>query len=155
MELEQEITTLCKILKLSTVANEFHTITTTAAKESWQYSQFLHELLKLENNSRMARSKNTLTKLTGFPAIKTLEQFDYTFSVGVNRKQIEELASLSFIKRNENIILLGECGVGKTHLAIALAYKAVQHKYKAKFTTIADLLANANKAKKERKYDTF
>jgi len=155
MELEQEITTLCKTLKLSTVANEFHTIATTAAKESWQYSQFLHELLKLENNSRMARSKNTLTKLAGFPAIKTLEQFDYTFSVGVNRKQIEELASLSFIKRNENIILLGECGVGKTHLAIALAYKAVQHRYKAKFTTIADLLANANKAKKERKYDAF
>ena len=155
MELEQEIATLCKALKLSTVANEFHTIATTAAKESWQYSQFLHELLKLENNSRMDRSKNTLTKLAGFPAIKTLEQFDYTFSVGVNRKQIEELASLSFIKRNENIILLGECGVGKTHLAIALAYKAVQHRYKAKFTTIADLLANANKAKKERKYDTF
>jgi DNA replication protein DnaC len=155
MELEQEIVTLCKALKLSTVANEFHTITTTAAKESWQYSQFLHELLKLENNSRMDRSKNTLTKLAGFPAIKTLEQFDYTFSVGVNRKQIEELASLSFIKRHENIILLGECGVGKTHLAIALAYKAVQHRYKAKFTTIADLLANANKAKKERKYDAF
>ena len=155
MELEQEITTLCKALKLSTVANEFHTIATIAAKESWQYSQFLHGLLQLENNSRMARSKNTLTKLAGFPAIKTLKQFDYTFSVGVNRKQIEELASLSFIKRNENIILLGECGVGKTHLAIALAYKAVQHRYKAKFTTIADLLANANKAKKERKYDTF
>ncbi len=103
----------------------------------------------------MDRSKKILTKLASFPAIKTLEQFDYTFSVGVNRKQIEELATLGFIKRNENIILLGECGVGKTHLAIALAYKAVQHRYKAKFTTIADLLANANKAKKERKYDVF
>jgi len=155
MELEKEITNLCKSLKLSSVADEFHSIATTAAKESWQYTQFLHELLKLENNSRMDRSKSTLTKLAGFPAIKTLEQFDYTFSVGVNRKQIEELSSLSFIKRHENIILLGECGVGKTHLAIALAYKAVQHRYKAKFTTIAELLANANKAKKERKYDTF
>jgi len=155
MELEQEILTLCRSLKLSTVANEFHTVATTAAKESWQYSQFLHELLQLEYDNRMDRSKNTLTKLASFPAIKTLEQFDYTFSVGVNRKQIEELATLGFIKRHENIILLGECGVGKTHLAIALAYKAVQHRYKAKFTTIADLLANANKAKKERKYDTF
>ncbi|WP_434656958.1 IS21-like element helper ATPase IstB [Sulfurimonas sp. NW9] len=155
MELEQEIETLCRSLKLSTVANEFHTVAATAAKESWQYTQFLHELLVLENNSRMDRSKNTLTKLAGFPAIKTLEQFDYTFSVGVNRKQIEELATLGFIKRHENIILLGECGVGKTHLAIALAYKAVQNRYKAKFTTIAELLANANKAKKDRKYDAF
>jgi len=148
MELEQEILSLCKSLKLSTIADAFHTVATTAAKESWQYSQFLHELLKLENNAKMDRSKHTLTKLAGFPAIKTLEQFDYTFSVGVNRKQIEELSALSFIKRHENIILLGQCGVGKTHLAIALAYKAVQHRYKAKFTTIAELLHSATKAKK-------
>ena len=155
MELEQEILSLCKSLKLSTIAEEFHTIATIAAKENWQYSQFLHELLKLENNAKMDRSKNTLTKLAGFPAIKTLQQFDYTFCVGVNRKQIEELSTLSFIKHHENIILLGQCGVGKTHLAIALAYKAVQHRYKAKFTTIAELLHSATKAKKERKYDAF
>ena len=155
MELNNEIVTLCKSLKLSTVAEEYHTIATTAAKESWQYIQFLHELLKRESDSRLQRSKSVLTKLASFPAIKTLEQFDYTFSVGVNRKQIEELASLEFIKKHENIILLGQCGVGKTHLAIALAYKAVQHRYKAKFTTIAELLSNANKAKKERKYDAF
>jgi len=155
MELNEEILNLCRSLKLSTVAEEYHTIATTAAKESWQYIQFLHELLKLESDNRMDRSKSVLTKLASFPAIKTLEQFDYTFSVGVNRKQIEELASLAFIKKHENIILLGQCGVGKTHLAIALAYKAVQHRYKAKFTTIAELLSNANKAKKERKYDAF
>ncbi|WP_188109464.1 ATP-binding protein, partial [Sulfurimonas indica] len=101
MELEQEILALCRSLKLSTVADEFHTVATTAAKESWQYTQFLHELLMLENSSRMDRSKRTLTKLAGFPAVKTLEQFDYTFSVGVNRKQIEELSTLGFIKRYE------------------------------------------------------
>ena len=155
MALDTEILSLCKSLKLSTIAEEFHTIATIAAKEEWQYIQFLHELLQQEYNNRMYRSKSTLTKLAGFPAIKTLEGFDYTFSVGVNRKQIEELSTLSFIKRNENIILLGQCGVGKTHLAIALAYKAVQHRYKAKFTTIAELLNSATKAKKERKYDAF
>jgi DNA replication protein DnaC len=152
--LETEILSLCKSLKLSTIADEFHTIATTAAKEEWQYVQFLQELLQREYNNRMDRSKSTLTKLAGFPAIKTLEQFDYTFSVGVNRKQIEELSTLSFIKRNENIILC-QCGVGKTHLTIALAYKAVQHRYKAKFTTIAELLNSTTKAKKERKYDAF
>ncbi len=155
MELNDNIIELCKELKLSTISMEYHNIATTAAKENWQYVQFLHELLKLESDSRMDRSKKVLTKFAGFPAIKTLEQFDYTFSVGVNRKQIEELASLSFIKKHENIVLLGQCGVGKTHLAIALAYKAVQNRYKAKFTTISELLANANKAKKERKYDIF
>lgn len=155
MELNNEIIELCRELKLSTIENEYHTIATTAAKENWQYTQFLHEMLKIEVENRMDRSKNILTKLAGFPAIKTLEQFDYSFSVGVNRKQIEELATLTFIKRNENIILLVQCGVGKTHLAIALAFKAVQHRYKARFTTISELLSLANNAKKEKKYDSF
>ena len=155
MDINENIIELCKELKLSTISEQYHDISTTAAKENWQYVQFLHELLKSEVASRMDRSKKVLTKFAGFPSIKTLEQFDYSFSVGVNRKQIEELASLAFIKKHENIILLGQCGVGKTHLAIALAYKAVQNRYKAKFTTIAELLSNANKAKKERKYDLF
>nr|WP_245394754.1 ATP-binding protein [Sulfurospirillum diekertiae] len=68
----------------------------------------------------------------------------------MNRKQIEELSSLIFVKKYENIILLGESGVGKTHLAIALALKAVQHRYKVRFTTISELLSNANRAKKEK-----
>jgi DNA replication protein DnaC len=73
----------------------------------------------------MAISENMLTKFASFPAIKKLEQFNYTFSVGVKRKQIKELTLLLFIKRYENIILFGECDVGKTHLAIALVYKTV------------------------------
>ena len=155
MELDNSIEALCKELKLSSVQESYHHIAATASKEHWQYAQFLEELLRLETNNRLGRSKYVLTKLAGFPVIKTLEQFDYTFSVGVNRKQIEELSALGFIKRHENIILLGESGVGKTHLAIALAYKAVQHRYKVKFTTISELLNCANRAKKERKYENF
>ena len=99
----------------------------------------LEELLQQEYNEKMSRSKTILTKMAGFPAIKTIEQFDYSFTIGVNRKQIEELASLSFVKKNENIIFLGQPGVGKTHLAIALAYKAVLNRYKVRFTTITNL----------------
>ncbi|DAB34366.1 MAG TPA: transposase [Sulfurospirillum sp. UBA12182] len=155
MELTLSIEELCKELNLSTIAIQYHEIATIAAKEDWQYAQFLQELLSQEFENRLGRSKHTLTKLAGFPVIKTLEQFDYTFSIGVNRKQIEELSNLAFIKKHENIILLGESGVGKTHLAIALAYKAVQHRYKVRFTTISELLSQANRAKKEKKYDSF
>lgn len=87
--------------------------------------------------------------------IKTLEQFDYNFTVGINRRQIEELANLGFIKRHENIILLGQSGVGKTHLAIALAYQAVQHRYKVRFTTTADLLMLLSNTKKQKRYEQF
>lgn len=155
MELNENIKKLCIELKLSTVMAQYHTVSSIASKENWSYTQFLHELLQKEVTNRLENSKKILTKFAGFPAIKTLEEFDYKFTVGVNSKQIESLASLEFIKRNENIILLGQSGVGKTHLAIALAYKAVQNRYKVKFTTIQELLANALKAKRDKKYDAF
>jgi DNA replication protein DnaC len=155
MELNEKIVSCCKELKLPTTIEQYHTLATTAAKENWTYTQFLNEVLQTEVTARLNNSKKILTKFAGFPAIKTLQGFDYNFTVGVNSKQINELASLEFIKRNENIILLGQSGVGKTHLAIALAYKAVQNRYKVKFTTIADLLSNAINAKREKKYNNF
>lgn len=155
MELTQNIINYCNELKLSTTKEQYPNIANTAAKENWTYAQFLNEILQTEVITRLDNSKKMLTKFAGFPAIKTLEHFDYNFTVGVNSKQIEELALLEFIKRNENIILLGQSGVGKTHLAIALAYKAVQNRYKVKFTTTTELLANAVNAKRDKKYENF
>jgi DNA replication protein DnaC len=155
MELNETIINYCNELKLPTTKEQYHTLANTAAKESWTYTQFLNEVLQTEVTTRLDNSKKMLTKFASFPAIKTLEEFDYNFTVGVNSKQINELASLQFIKRNENIILLGQSGVGKTHLAIALAYKAVQNRYKVKFTTVTDLLANAVSSKRDKKYDNF
>ena len=155
MELLSPIEQLCEELKLPVVAQEYNNLSLVASQENWKYSQFLEELLQQEYNEKMSRSKTILTKMAGFPAIKTIEQFDYSFTIGVNRKQIEELASLSFVKRNENIIFLGQPGVGKTHLAIALGYKAVMNRYKVRFTSITELISDANKAKREKRYDSF
>jgi DNA replication protein DnaC len=155
MELSTNIKKLCEELKLSRVEEQYHTLSTIAAKENWTYTQFLNEILQYEVSSRLENSKKILTKFASFPAIKTLEEFDYQFTVGVNSKQINELASLQFVKNCENIIFLGQSGVGKTHLAIALSYKAVQNRYKVKFTTTQELLANAMAAKRDKKYDNF
>jgi DNA replication protein DnaC len=155
MEISTHIEHLCKELGLSRVAEQFPTVSSTAASENWNYSQFLEECLRIEAEERLQRSKSTLIKFATFPVIKTLDQFDYGFSIGVNRKQIEELSTLGFIKRHENIILLGQSGVGKTHLAIALGYKAVFSRYKVKFTGVMELLSQANSAKKEKRYEAF
>ena len=155
MKLDENIKILCSELKLPTTSEIYHTVASTASKENWTYTQFLNEVLQVEVINRLEKSKKTLTKFASFPAIKTLEEFDYNFTVGVNSKQINELASLEFVRRCENIILLGQSGVGKTHLAIALAYKAVQNRYKVKFITTADLLSNAVTAKRDKRYDSF
>ena len=96
MALNTHIETLCKELQLSTINDVHHEIANRAAKESWKYGEYLYELLKLEANNRAVRSRATLTKMAGFPTIKTLEQFDFNFTVGVNRRQIEELSTLEF-----------------------------------------------------------
>lgn len=155
METNTNIEILCKELGLLALHEQYHSIGTTAASESWSYAQFLEETLRIEVEQRLIRSKTTLIKFASFPVIKTLEQFDYGFSIGVNRKQIEELSNLGFIKRHENIVLLGQPGVGKTHLAIALGYRAVLSRYKVKFTSIMELLTSANQAKRDKRYDQF
>ncbi len=81
--------------------------------------------------------------------VKTLEQFDFTFQPGIDRKVVRELAGLAFVERSENVILLGPPGVGKTHLAIALGVKAVDAGHRVLFMPLDRLIATLMKAKQE------
>ncbi|QBY41611.1 Insertion sequence putative ATP-binding protein [Arsenophonus nasoniae] len=78
--------------------------------------------------------------MAGFPAHKELNTSDFKFATGIPKQHIQELSALTFIERNENVVLLGPSGVGKTHLAIGLGLKAVQAKKKTRFTTAAELM---------------
>ena len=82
------------------------------------------------------------------------EEYDFTFATGAPQKQLQSLRSLSFIERNENIVLLGPSGVGKTHLAIAMGYEAVRAGIKVRFTTAADLLLQLSTAQRQGRYKT-
>jgi DNA replication protein DnaC len=93
-----------------------------------------------------------LTGVAGFPAIKTLDQYDFAFATGAPRKQIMELASLAFIERGENVVFLGPSGVGKTHIAIALGYLATQKGFKTRFLTAADLVPMLEAAQRQGRY---
>ncbi|ATA18163.1 DNA replication protein DnaC [Gibbsiella quercinecans] len=141
MNLQHErIARLCEALKLSFVAQGYGAAAQQAAKDETAYSDFLEALLREEVAGRNVRKQSMMTRMAGFPAIKTLEQFNYDFAKGVKRSQIEELAGLGFIERNENVVLVGPSGVGKTHLAMALGYKATQAGIKTRITTASDLL---------------
>lgn len=131
---------LCETLNLPFIAQGYAAATQDAAQRETAYSDFLEELLKIEVAGRQVRKQSVLTRMAGFPVIKTLEEFDYDFAAGVKRTQIEELAGLGFLERQENVVLVGPSGVGKTHLAIALGYRAAQAGIKTRFTTAADLL---------------
>ena len=137
---DERIVGLCEALQLDRVAIDYGAIAQAAANESATFSDFLERCLKTELDGRHERARQTLLKLATLPAIKTLEDYDFTFASGTPKAQVQELASLAFIERAENIVLLGPSGVGKTHLALALAYRAVMARIKTRFITAADLM---------------
>ena len=146
---------LCEQLRLPAIAAQWPALAQHAVAQESSYGQFLEQALQAEIAARTERTRQTLQKLATLPAVKTLEQFDFTFATGVSKPQVMELASLAFIERAENVVLLGPSGVGKTHLAIALAMRAIQAGIKTRFLSAADLmlqLASANGQGRLREY---
>lgn len=131
---------MCQQLKLERMAADWAGLAQQAAAQEQSFADFLEHLLRAEAESRTERSRQTLLKMATLPALKTLEQYDFAFASGAPRAQLQELAGLSFIERAENIVLLGPSGVGKTHLACALAYRATLAGIKTRFITAADLM---------------
>ena len=140
-------------LKLGSLSHAEGLAQTAAASEQ-SYLNFLIDVLKEELTARTRRSRDVLLRTAGLPVIKTLEQYDFGFSPGP-KKMINELKSLAFIERAENVVLLGPSGVGKTHLAIGIGYAAALAGYRVKFFTAADLMSNLANAKRQERARSF
>jgi len=134
------IAELCSELHLAAVPDLYPVTAQAAVARDASFSDFLEDTLKGERETRRARAREMFARTAGFPAIKTLDGYDFGFATGAPRQQIPELASLAFVERAENVVMLGPSGVGKTHLAIALGYMATQRGWKVRFTTTADLV---------------
>jgi DNA replication protein DnaC len=131
---------LCEGLSLPAIAEGYAAAAQEATTKQTAYSDFLEAMLVSEATSRQVRKQNMLTRLAGFPTLKTLEEFDFGSANGLKRAQIEELAGMAFVERAENVVLVGPSGVGKTHLATALGFRATRAGIKTRFTSAADLL---------------
>ena len=127
-------------LQLDTLVAEWPNVAAQAASQEASFADFLERLLAVELNARRERSRSLMLKMATLPSVKTLEQYDFKFASGAPRSQLQELAGLAFIERAENIVLLGPSGVGKTHLATALAYRAIMAGIKTRFISAADLM---------------
>lgn len=151
----QRIQHACDALKLQAIASEWPAMADRAAANHATLAEFLDELLKVEMHARMLRTQGVLLKMAGLPSIKHFDDYYFRFASGAPRKQLQELTSLAFIERTENIILLGPSGVGKSHLAIALAYKAIMRGIKTRFITAADLMLQLAAAKKQDRLQLY
>ena len=141
-------------LQLESLISAAPALSQQAVDQEWSYMDFLEHLLHEEKLARHQRKQAMYTRMAAFPAVKTFEEYDFTFATGAPQKQLQSLRSLSFTERNENIVLLGPSGVGKTHLAIAMGYEAVRAGIKVRFTTAADLLLQLSTAQRQGRYKT-
>ena len=152
---DDRIRTVCEALTLTAIGENYPILAEEAAKKETSYVDFLEQCLNAEQDERRRRSQSVLTKLAGFPIIKTLDDYDFKFAAGAPKKSVQTLQSLAFVERNENVIFLGPSGVGKTHLAIALGYLATQSGLKVRFITAADMVLQLEKAQTHGRLDTY
>lgn len=155
MLLHEQIEHLCESLKLNSVPSHWSSFAEQCIAQDKSYGEFLLSLLKCEQQQRDERTRNLLSRMAGFPVHKELNTFDFKFATSVPKQQIQELSALTFIERNENVVLFGPSGVGKTHLAIGLGLKAVQARKKTRFTTAAELMLQLSTAKRQNKLKQY
>lgn len=123
------------------------------SKDNITLTESLKFLLDEEIKYKDNRAAEGIIKAANFPFRKTLEDYDFKFQPSVNENQIRELSNLSFIENNENVVFVGNPGVGKTHLAVSLAIEAAKHRKSVYFITCHNLMLKLNKAQKENRLD--
>lgn len=130
---------LLQALHLKHVEKGLPDLMEQARMHSLTYDAFLRRFLTMEVEGRKLAAAHTRLKAAKLPVRKTLEEFNFAFQPSIDERQLWELAELSFVKTHQNVVFLGPPGVGKTHLAVALAVKALEADYSVLFTTLASL----------------
>lgn len=126
-------------LRLPTIVANWKQSAEDAGKRGLPYAEFLADLVHHEILDRHDRRVNRRVKEAKFPSLKTLDTFDFDRQPGITQEKLLELARGDFVTRHENIVLLGEIGTGKTHLASAIGFACCQRGFRVRFMTAADL----------------
>jgi DNA replication protein DnaC len=136
-----------KELKLPSVAAQWARLAEEAQRKRQAHAEYLADLVRAEVNDRRERRIARLIQAAHFPVLKTLDGFDFAAQPRLEREAVLELADARFLDEHRNVVLMGEVGTGKTHLAIALGLSACQHERRVRFATAAELANTLVEAK--------
>ena len=114
----------------------------------------LNDLTGYEIKFKEARAMNACVKVANFPFLKTIKEFDFSFQPSINKGKILDLLTLRFLEHHENVLFLGNSGVGKTHLSVAIGIAAAQKRISTYFINCHELLQNLKKAHLENRLET-
>ena len=140
---------LLKRLHLANARRIWRDLVSRAEKDSWGYGDFLSTLVAEEVAHRQQTRLGRLTRRAHFPFLKTIDDFDFTLQSTLRLSLLASFLSPDFVTDGRGLILSGKTGRGKTHLAIAIAYRAIQNGFDALFTTAAALIDDLSRATRD------
>jgi DNA replication protein DnaC len=127
-------------LKLSGIHDSLEEIITCANEQKSSYADFALNLLKLEIDHRSKRDLERRQKTAWLPLNHDMERYDYSFTNGLSRQQVNQLRECMWLEQNYNLVLMGPSGVGKTFIAAGLCRDALKNGYKAYFRTMEQIM---------------
>jgi DNA replication protein DnaC len=159
MELRHQLTPALKRLRLSGILETLEVRNEQAINGHWSYIDFLSRLIEDEVQRRAQKQLAFRIRRAALNTTKTLEGFDFAFNPTINRQQVLELATCNFIREKRNVLICGPTGVGKSHLAQALAHEACRQGYDVLFVNTQRMLQHINGGRadgtQERRLQSF
>jgi len=144
-----------KQLKLPTLLRDYASVAATCSRENVSFETFLLQLCERELAERQQRAMERRIKAATFPNLKTIESFQFDAQPGINETLIRELLVGEFIGQRENVLLIGNSGTGKTHLATALALAACHEGRRVRFFGVTALVTHLLEAREDRRLERF
>jgi|TARA_B100001964_G_scaffold126226_1_gene139668 DNA replication protein DnaC len=144
-----------KELKLPTFLREYRKIAEVSQQDRSDYQTFLLRLVEREIQDRVIRARERRIKAAKFPVIKTLDSFEFKAQASISQPLVRELMRGEYIDHRENVLLIGNSGTGKTHLATALAFSACQQGRKVRFYSATGMVTTLLERREERQLERF
>jgi DNA replication protein DnaC len=144
MELMMQLEPRLKRLRLSGILQTLEARNRQAIDGQWSYIEFLNRLLEDEVERRQQKQLSLRLRRATVNTTKTLENFDFNFNPSLNRQHVLQVASGDFIRQRHNALICGPTGVGKTHLAQALAHEACRQGFEVLFINTHKMLQHLN-----------
>ena len=148
-----ELVPLLKKLKLSGILHTLELRLRQSVDDGLAYEEFLYRLLKDEVERRDSKQLDQRVRRANFEHQKTLEDFDFHFNPEIPKQQVLDLATCTFVERKRNVLLLGQTGVGKSHIAQALGHRACRVGHSVLYMEANDLLKQLRAARADNSHD--
>ena len=144
-----------KFLKLPTMKNEYNVVAVRCAKDNSDYATYLLRLTEREVVERQHRAMERRIKAARFPILKTIDSFNFKAQPSIKEALVKQLLVGEFMAKSENVILIGNSGTGKTHLATAIGFAACSAGRKVRFHSVTNLVTQLLEKREQRRLERF